>query len=448
MMPTKKFQVDTLVVGGGIAGMQSSLDLADQGYQVALVERQPSIGGKMIGLSKVFPTLDCCSCITTPKMSAVAHHENIRLHTYCEVQSVTKNGRGFHVQVLQKPRYIKEEDCSGCRSCELVCPLDLPDHENEFGRTAHRVVYVPFSTAVPQKAVLDIDYCLFCGKCLKACPTDAIDFTQQPEIFEIEAKSIVLATGFEVTPYDAKAEYGAGEFRNVIDGLMMERLLAPTGPYGRVLRPSDGKQPDSIAYVQCAGSRDETLGVPYCSRVCCMYAIKQAMLLSGALPLADITIYYMDIRSFGKGYEQFFQNAKAMGIEFVKGKVARITEDETQTPRVRVEMIDEGSKIVERAHDLIVLSVGMVPGFNPTAQYGVPVAEDGFIEAPAQNLASTLTSQAGIFATGTATGPMDIVDTILTAGAVASETAAYLQAHNGRQEPIPAETPERSLAHA
>jgi len=357
-MENNKLHVDALVVGGGIAGMQASLDLADQGYQVALVEKNPSIGGKMIGLSKVFPTLDCCSCITTPKMAATAHHENIHLLTYSEVQNVARQGDGFRVQVMKKPRYVIEEACTGCCSCELVCPLDLPEVENEFGRTAHRVIYVPFSTAVPQKALIDIDYCLFCGKCLKACPADAIDFTQGAEMLAIEARTIILATGYEVTPYEAKKEYGAGKLRNVIDGLMMERLLAPTGPYGRVLRPSDGKQPDSIAYVQCAGSRDKTLGVPYCSRVCCMYAIKQAMLLSGTLPLADITIYYMDIRSFGKGYEQFFTNAKAMGIEFVKGKVARITEDDNQNPIVRVELIDENSRIAERQHDLVVLSVG------------------------------------------------------------------------------------------
>ena len=329
--------------------------------------RDPSIGGKMIGLSKVFPTLDCCSCITTPKMAAVAHHENIHLLTYSEVQSLDHHENGFTAQVLKKPRYVIEEDCTGCRSCELACPLDLPDDENEFGRTAHRVIYVPFSTAVPQKALIDIDRCIFCGKCLQSCPSDAIDFNQQPEHLAIEAQTIILATGYEVTPYDAKKEYGAGKLRNVIDGLMMERLLAPTGPYGRVLRPSDGKQPDSIAYVQCAGSRDQTLGVPYCSRVCCMYAIKQAMLLSGTLPMADITIYYMDIRTFGKGYEQFYQNAKAMGIEFVKGKVARITEDAGQNPIVRVEMLDEDSRVVERQHDLVVLSVGMLPGYDPQA---------------------------------------------------------------------------------
>ncbi len=446
-MGSNTLNVDTLVIGGGIAGMQASLDLADQGYQVALVEKEPSIGGKMIGLSKVFPTLDCCSCITTPKMSAVAHHENIQLLAYSEIQSITPGEAGFTAEVLMKPRYIREEDCTGCRSCELACPLDLPDLENEFGRSAHRVIYVPFATAVPQKALVDIDYCLFCGKCLKVCPADAIDFNQQPERLEIEARTIVLACGYQPTPYDAKQQYGAGKIPNVIDGLMMERLLAPTGPYGRVLRPSDGKQPESIAYVQCAGSRDHTLGVPYCSRVCCMYAIKQAMLLSGALPLAEITIYYMDIRTFGKGYEQFYQNAKAMGIEFVKGKVARISQDGDQNPVVRVELIDENSSLVERAHDLVVLSEGMLPGWNPEAILGVQIAEDGFVELPQFNLSPTMTTLPGVFSAGCASGPMDIVDSILTASAAAAETAAYIHSKN-ELEAEPGGQAERSLVYA
>jgi heterodisulfide reductase subunit A len=419
--------VDALVIGGGIAGMQSALDLADQGYHVALVEKEASIGGKMIALSKVFPTLDCCSCITTPKMSAVAHHENIDLLTYCEVQNVAQNGGGFKVQVLKKPRYVDEERCTGCRQCEYACPIDLPS-EFDLGLGAHRVIRVPFSTAVPQKVVLDIENCILCGKCEQACPHGCIDFTQEPQEFEIKTDAIVLATGFELTPTGAKKEYGSGSLANVVSPLVVERLLAPTGPYGHVLRPSDGKEPDSIAYVQCAGSRDASLGVEYCSRICCMYAIKQAMLLSGALPLADITIYYMDIRTFGKGYEQFYQNARAMGIEFVKGKVARIDEDDDHNPLVRVELIDDGSRVVERQHDLVVLSTGMLPAYNPQEMYGVPVAdEDGFIKLPSPNLAPGVTARPGIFVTGTAAGPMDIVDSIVLAGAAASETAAYLE---------------------
>ncbi len=442
-MTVHNLQVDALVVGGGIAGMQSALDLADQGYHVALIEREASIGGKMIMLSKVFPTLDCCSCITTPKMSAVAHHDNIELLTYCEVQTINENGNGYVAEVLQKPRYVNMDDCTGCRQCEYACPIDIPSvFDRDLG--AVRAIRVPFSTAVPQKAMLDIDNCLLCGKCETVCPTDAIDFTQQPETFEIEAGAVVLATGFELTPTDAKSEYGGGDLLNVVDALVLERLLAPTGPYGHVLRPSDGKEPDSIAYVQCAGSRDKTLGVEYCSRVCCMYAIKQAMLLSGALPLADITIYYMDIRTFGKGYEQFYQNAKAMGIEFVKAKVAQITEDDEQNPVVRVELIEEGSQVVERTHDLVVLSVGMLPGYNPQPLYGVPTAEDGFTAIPAPNVRPAVTDRPGIFVTGTAAGPMDIVDSIVLAGAAASEAAAYL-ASNGTAQ---ATAPVKEVAHA
>lgn len=447
-MTLQHLRVDTLVLGGGIAGMQTALDLADQGYQVALVEKEASIGGKMITLSKVFPTLDCCSCITTPKMSAVAHHENIHLLTYSDVQTIHEKDGGYRVQVLKKPRYVHEDVCTGCRQCEYACPIDLPSaFDRNLGTV--RAIRVPFSTAVPQKAVIDMDYCLLCGKCEKICPVNAIDFAQMPENIMIDTHAVVLATGFQLTPTDAKQEYGAGQILNVIDALMMERLLAPTGPYGHVLRPSDGKEPDSIAYVQCAGSRDQSLGVEYCSRICCMYAIKQAMLLSGTLPLADITIYYMDIRTFGKGYEQFYQNARAMGIEFVKGKVARITEDDDKNPVVRVELIDEGSQIVERAHDMIVLSVGMVPGYNPQAIYGVPIdASDGFIEIPSPNIAPTVTNHEGIFATGTAVSPMDIVDSIVMAGAAAAETAAYLQSRNGHSYKLPISgSMEMEVAH-
>ena len=271
------------MVGGGIAGMQAALDLADQGFQVALVEREPSIGGKMITLSKVFPTLDCCSCITTPKMSAVAHHSNVRLLTCCELKSVEETDSGLRASVLRKPRYVDAGRCTGCRKCEYECPVTFPS-EFDRGLGAYRAIRVPFSTAVPQTAVLDIENCILCGKCEKVCAAGAVDFTQQSDVIDIRATTLILATGFELTPLGAKKEFGSG-LRNVIDPLMMERLLAPTGPYGRVLRPGDGKEPASIAYVQCAGSRDRTLGVEYCSRVCCMYAIKQAMLISGSLPL-------------------------------------------------------------------------------------------------------------------------------------------------------------------
>ena len=418
-------ETDVLVIGSGIAGLQSALDLADRGFKVLVAEREASTGGKMIALSKVFPTMDCASCITTPRMSAVAHHDNITTWTYVDVQSVVPAGDGFTATITQKPRYVDADLCIGCRLCEYACPVEVP-HEFEGGMGARRAAYIPFGTAIPQTALIDIDACVYCGKCEKACPTDAIDFAQVPQTLTVNARSVVLATGFRTTPLDAKKEYRGGSATNVLSALDMERLLAPNGPYGRVLRPSDGKIPDSVAYIQCAGSRDETLGVPYCSRVCCMYAIKQAMLLSGALPMADITIYYMDIRTFGKGYEQFYQTARSMGINFVKAKVARIDELEGGDLTLRVEMIEEDGRVIEAAHDLVVLSVGMQPGDDPRRFINVDLDLDKFIAAPDPKLDATLTSLPGVVAAGTALGPKDIVDTVVEASAAATKVALYL----------------------
>lgn len=419
-----EIKVDALVVGGGIAGLQTALDLADQDFKVAIVEKDASIGGKMIRLSKVFPTLDCASCITTPKMSAAAHHDNITIFTYCDLNSLTREGDRITASVTQRPRYVDPVKCIGCRQCEYGCPVYVSDDE-QGGFNARKAIRIPFSNAIPQIAILDAENCSLCGKCAKVCPTDAVDYFQEPENFIIRADTAVLATGFRLTPVDQKKQYGEGNIENVITSLQMERILAPHGPYQRVIRPSDGKEPDSIAYVQCAGSRDKSLGIPYCSRVCCMYAIKQAMLLSGSLPIADITIYYMDIRAFGKGYEQFFQNAKAMGIEFVKAKVASITQGEDQTVALRYENQEEGG-VETREHDLVVLSVGMVPDWNPSGICPVATDDDAFIKSVMPKMAPALTNIEGMFVAGVATGPKDIVDSIVEAGSAAMEASAYL----------------------
>jgi heterodisulfide reductase subunit A len=292
--------------------------------------------------------------------------------------------------------------------------------------TLRKAIHIPFSNAIPQIATLDVEHCTLCGKCAKVCPTDAVDYFQQPRELTLTARTAVMATGFNLTALNQKKEYGQGRVPNVITSLQMERILAPHGPYQRVIRPSDGKEPGSIAYIQCAGSRDKSLGIPYCSRVCCMYAIKQAMLLSGSLPLADITIYYMDIRAFGKGYEQFYQNAKAMGIEFVKGKVASISKGQNGGVALRYEA-QNGEGVTTADHDLVVLSLGMIPGWKPQGVCPVSEGSDQFIHTIRPKLSPTVTDMEGVFVTGAAAGPKDIVDTITESGAAAMEAAKYLK---------------------
>ncbi len=423
---TEERRTDALVVGGGIAGLEAALELADQGFQVIVAERQSSIGGHMISLSKVFPTLDCASCITTPKMSAAAHHPNIELLTNAEVNAIQPGPEGQEVMLTLRPTYVDAAKCIGCRLCEYACEAEYPDpFEQSMSMT--RAIAIPFANAIPQKAVLDPAYCTTCGACLRACPTDAIDLDQQPRTLQISAGAVVVASGFRLSPLSTKPQYNAQRSANILSPLAMERLLAPHGPYGRVLRPSDGKIPSSVAFVLCAGSRDLTLDVPYCSRVCCMYSIKQAMLLSGSLPIADITIYYMDIRAFGKGYEAFYQNARAMGINFVRGKVAKIEPTDSDDLLLHVEATDSPTGALEpRRHDLVVLAQAMLPQWDAAAAAPVARATDGFV-LTSEITSPTATGAEGIFVAGAAAGPKDIVDTIAEAGAAAMQASRYLK---------------------
>ena len=427
-----KTSYDGLVVGGGIAGMQAALDLAEQGYEVLLVEKEPSIGGVMVGLNKVFPTLDCSSCICTPRMAETAHHERITIQTFTEVEEVSRNGQGFLVRLRKKPRYVIAELCIGCSKCELVCKIEVP-HEYDYGLGARRAIYIPHGNAIPQVPVLDTEYCIFDGKCADVCPTNCIDYLQEPEVVSVEAGAVIIASGLQITPMDAKKEYGGGKFTNVMNPLAMERVQSSNGPYGRILRPSDGKVPKSIAYIQCAGSRDASIGIPYCSRVCCMYALKQAVMVKHADHSIDITIYHMDIRAFGKGYEQFYQRAMEEGIKVVKAKVAKITEAENQDLQVRVELLDEGGQVAERRHDLVVLSQGLIPGWKPGGKVTAKPAKDGFFETPESKIHPTRTTEDGIFVAGVAAGPKDIPDAIVESGSAAMEAAMYLETTRRRR---------------
>ena len=422
-------QYDVVIIGTGIAGMQAGLDLADKGHKVLMVEKRPSIGGKMIQLSKVFPTLDCSSCITTPIMNNVDHHENITTLVNSEVIESKKrlSTNSFELTIKKKATLVDNDKCTACGSCESACPVETPS-EFDMGLSARKGIYIPFQTAIPQKAILDLDHCIACGACYKACPADAIDFSQVDHNIEVEAKSVLIATGFELTPLGEKKEYGNGKFENVISSLTMERILAPNGPFQGVRRPSDGKVPMRIAYVQCAGSRDQSLGRPYCSRICCMYAIKQSMLISGALPIVSVTIYNMDIRSFGKGYEQFYQNAKDMGVEFVKGKVAKIKENpETKDLSLTVERIEEDGGLVEEEYDMVVLSLGVVPSENPTASIEIELDSDGFMKLYDPIVDPQNTNVEGVFSAGMVNGPKDIVDSILDSSSAAMFIDNYLR---------------------
>ena len=421
---------DALVIGGGIAGIQAAIDLGNMGFKVLLVEKLPTIGGKMLLLSKVFPTLDCASCITTPRMAEAAHHPNITVLTYSEVVEVNKEGEGdFRVKVLKKPRYVSEAACTGCERCEEVCPVMVP-REMDYGLDARKAIYLPFDTAVPRVAVVDIDNCILCGQCERVCPANAVDFTQKPKLLNIRVGGIIVATGFELFPAERKSEYHYGEYPNVITAMQMDRLLAPTRPYNAVIRPSDGKEPMNIAYVLCVGSRDKTMGNPLCSQICCMYSIKQAQLLMGALPLADITIYYIDIRAFGKGFEEFYQQARDMGVRFVKGKVAKIEELSNKDLVVWYEDIENGGMLKKETHDLVVLSVGLLPNSEIAKAFKnvkLELDEFGWIRPADETAKPVRTSIEGVFVAGTASGAMDIPDSVVMGSAAASQLASYLR---------------------
>ena len=433
-MPEQTNKYDVLVIGGGIAGEEAALNLANIGYKVILVEKDLSIGGKMIHLSKVFPTLDCGACITTPKVSETARHPNISIFTYSEVKDIEKHSENnFTATLVEKPRYITE-DCTGCQICEEKCPVVVED-QYQWDLVGRKAVYVPFSIANPRIAAIDIENCILCGLCEKVCPANAVDFTQEEKQTEIKIKSIIIATGYELFDPELIPRYGFGKYKNVVTAMQMERQLVPTRPYNTVLRPKDGKMPDNIAYVLCTGSRDETIDNPICSQVCCMYSVKQAQLLMGALPMADVTIYYIHIRAFGKGFCEFYQQSKGMGVEFIKGKVGLIKENGKGNLIIRYEDIEEG-KVKEAEHDLVVLSVGILANTDFTTMFkNINIGQDDFnyVKQTDELINPAKTTIEGVFVAGTASGPMDIPDSILSAGAASAETASYLRRTNNEK---------------
>ncbi len=419
---------DALVIGGGIAGGEAALNLANNGFKVLIVEKDLSIGGKMILLSKVFPTLDCSACITTPKISEISRHKGIAIYTGSEVKDIKKiSGNEFEAVVLKNPRYVTGEDCTGCQLCEQACPVVVKD-QYQYNLVGRKAAFIPFSIASPRVAAIDIENCTLCGACESACPTKCIDFTQEPEELIIKVKTVIIATGFDLFDPLKIPRFGFGSYKNVITSMQMERQLAPTRPFNTILRPGDGKVPCRIAYALCTGSRDKTVGNPVCSQICCMYSIKQAQLLMGALPMADVTIYYINIRSFGKGFEEFYDQAKGMGVNFVKGKMGKITEKKNGDLIVRYEDINE-NKVKESEHDLVVLSAGILPNMDNNSLFDkgqLELDQFSFVNQTDSLSSPARTSIEGVYVAGTASGPMDIPDSILSAGAASAEAMSYL----------------------
>jgi len=429
MPAIEKLSFDAMVVGGGIAGIEAAINLGNNDLKVLLVERDLTLGGRMIMLSKVFPTLDCGACITTPKISEVARHPNVTIFTNSEVKSIQKQDKHyFKASLIRHPRYIEESNCTGCQLCEEACPVVVPD-QYQYDLVGRKVAYIPFSIASPRVAVIDMDNCILCGACERACPPQCIDFTQHDIDCQIVVKTVIMATGFNLFDPLKIPRFAYEQSKNVITAIQMERLLAPTRPYNHVLRPGDGRAPDKIAYVLCAGSRDHTVGNPICSQICCMYSLKQAQLLMGTLPMADVTVYYINIRSFGKGFEEFYEQAKGMGINFVKGKIGKISEKENGNLILRYEDINSG-KLKETEHDLVVLSVGVLANQDPSCFFDKGVWKlDAYGFSGQKDLCfnPSLSSIEGVFLAGTTSGPMDIPDSILSAGAASMEAIRYFK---------------------
>jgi heterodisulfide reductase subunit A len=423
-----------VVVGGGIAGIQASIDLAQMGFAVHLVEQSPSIGGRMAQLDKTFPTNDCAICILGPKMIECAGHEGVTLHTCSEVAAVEGEQGRFEVRIKTKPRYVDLERCTACGECVEKCPWKAPD-DFDAGLKRRKAVYLPFAQAVPRKVVLDPELCVYlqdpeknrCRLCETTCQAGAIDFDQEEEAVELEAAAIVVATGFD--PYDVEplAEYGFGEVENVITGLQFERLVSASGPTnGELLRPSDDAHPKKIAFIQCVGSRDVNYK-PYCSSVCCMFATKEAILANEHDPEAESVIFYTDLRAGGKRFQEYIARAERdYRVSYIRGRPGVVGQNpENGNPVVRFEDT-KARELKEMEFGLVVLCQALVPhgGSRELGEtLGIELDEHGFVRIPDRHARPVDTSVPGIFACGSCQAPQDIPDSVIQASGVAARVA-------------------------
>jgi heterodisulfide reductase subunit A2 len=432
-----------LVVGGGISGIQAALDIANAGHEVILVEKSPSIGGHMIQLSETFPTLDCSQCIMTPKMVEVSKHPKIKLMTYSEVKEISGYVGNFKVKILKKPTYVDPSLCTLCDDCTDICPVVVPNEFDE-GMTGRKAIYIPFPQAIPATFTIDAENCpgfvpIACGKCQDVCEPKAINYDMQPEIIEEEIGAVVVATGYDLYGKDQIAEYGHGKYPNVVNGLEFERLLSASGPtQGQVLRPSDRTVPKEVVFIQCCGSRDPELHKSYCSKICCMYTAKHAMLYKHNVPDGQAYIFYIDIRSGGKNYEEFVQRAvEEDDIVYLRGKVSKVFEENGKMKVWGVDTLT--GKDVEIEADMVVLAMAMQPSKGTeeivkTLKMGTD--KDGFLAEAHPKLRPVESVISGLFLAGAGQAPKDIPEAVAQASGAASKVQAMFASDELFHDPI------------
>jgi heterodisulfide reductase subunit A len=432
-----------LVIGGGIAGIQAALNIANSGYEVVLVEKEPSIGGHMAQLSETFPTLDCSQCILTPKMVEVGQHPKIKLMTYSEIDEISGFIGNFKVKIKNKAAYVDWTRCNGCGLCTEQCPKKVPsEFDQKLGN--RKAIFSPFPQAIPNKVVIDKNNCIYfatgkCQICKKTCPLDAVDYDQKESFTEVEVGAIVAATGFELYPVANIAEYGMGRIKDVIDGATFERLLSASGPTnGIIQRPSDGKVPKEIVFISCVGSRDPENYFPYCSRICCMYTAKHAMLYKHRVPDGQAYVFYMDIRAGGKDYEEFVQRAiEKEQVLYIRGQVSKLYSEDDKIVVCGTDTLS--LKNTEIRADMVVLAMVMRPAERIeelARKLKICISDTGFLSEAHPKLRPVESLTAGIYLAGCAQAPRDIPDTIAQASGAASMVCSVFASDKLYQEPI------------
>jgi heterodisulfide reductase subunit A len=424
-------KTSVLVIGGGIAGIQASLDLAGRGFQVYLLEETPTIGGRMAQLDKTFPTMDCSICILAPKMMECFRHSNIKLLTYSELMEIKGSVGNFHVKILQKPRYVDQTKCTGCGTCAEHCPIEVPNEfDMELGM--RKAIYMPMPQAVPRCMTVDKENCIECKLCTKMCQAGAVDFQQQPQEVDLNVGAVIIATGFNQYDPSEIVEYGYKKQRNVLTALEFERWVCASGPVGgHLLRPADGGIPKKIAFIQCVGSRGSKFGAPFCSSVCCMYATKEALIIREHAPDVSVYIFYNELRAFGKCFQEFVNRAREdYGVKYIRSRPGEIRED-PKTKSLTIWYDDTFTREIKSLSDvdLVVLCSALIPreSNKKLAEItGIELDECGFFKVTHPLMAPVDSTVPGIYVCGYCQSPKDIPDSVAQASAAAARAAEAL----------------------